>query len=84
MKEMRCALLIAYKIYLMVSDNGMVAWYGTLWYAMGVVWCGLIIIVFPGCLKGSPKVLEYYKDVIYLRVLNLGILNSLGSKFSIH
>ncbi|CAB4013457.1 MMS19 nucleotide excision repair homolog, partial [Paramuricea clavata] len=36
--------------------------------------------IFEGCLRSSLKILDYYKDVIFLRVLNLAIANSLGEQ----
>jgi hypothetical protein len=67
-----------------------VVWYGIVWY--GMVWYGMVcrttlvwkLIVFSGCLRSSLKIFDYYKDVIFLRVLNLAIANSLGGEFDIN
>ena len=39
--------------------------------------------LFSGCLRNSLNILDYYKNVIFIRILNLAIANSLASECDI-
>ena len=81
--------IVWYVVWGGIVRNGV--WYGMVWYGL-VSWYGMVcrttlvwkLIVFSGCLRSSLKILDYYKDVIFLRVLNLAISNSLGGEFDIN